>query len=178
MHSKLAIGVKAPDFSFPTPWDDAVNFYDAAGHHPAILIFLRYYGCPVCQMEMAKIKQDIELARQKDGRVFVVLQSAPGTIAALIKRDDFPFTIVCDSQGKVFQRYGVEAGGIVRYLHPAGLIAAMKAMGRGFGHGRFEGKETQLPAAFTVTADKVIHYAYYGKNIGDIPPLSAIISGL
>jgi len=129
MHSKLAIGVKAPDFSFPTPWDDAVNFYDAAGHHPAILIFLRYYGCPVCQMEMAKIKQDIELARQKDGRVFVVLQSAPGTIAA-------------------------------------------------FGHGRFEGKETQLPAAFTVTADKVIHYAYYGKNIGDIPPLSAIISGL
>lgn len=174
MNPKLTAGEKAPDFRFKTPWADEVSFYDAAGDHPAALIFLRYYGCPVCRMEMVKIKQDIDQVGQKGGRVFVVLQSAPETIASFIKRDDFPFTIICDLQGKVFQRYGVEAGGIVQYLHPAGLIAAVKAVGRGFRHGKFEGKETQLPAAFVVTADKVVRYAHYGENIADVPSLAEL----
>lgn len=178
MYSKLTKGDQAPDFRFRTPWDDDVNFYDAADHVPAIFIFLRYYGCPICRMEMAKTKQDIALAGRKGARVFVILQSAPETIASLTGREDWPFTIICDPQGKLFRIYGVESGGLIKYLHPAGLIAAGKAIGSGFHHGKFEGKETQLPAAFTVTADKVISFAHYGKNISDIPPLSAMIAGL
>ena len=178
MYSKLTIGDKAPDFRFKTPWDDEVNFYDALGNKPAVLIFLRYYGCPVCQMEMAKIKQEIDLVRQKRGRVFVALQSAPETIASLTNREYWPFTIICDPQGKIFQLYGVESGGIIKYLHPAGLIAAIKAIRRGFRHGKFEGKETQLPAAFAMTVDKVITSAHYGENISDIPSLTKMTSGI
>jgi peroxiredoxin len=178
MYSKLAMGDKALDFRFKTPWDDEVNFYDDLGNNPAVLIFLRYYGCPVCQMEMAKIKQEINLVRKKGARLFIALQSTPETIASLIKKDDFPFTIICDLQGKVFQLYGVEAGGIIKYLHPAGLIAAIKAMGQGFRHGKFEGKETQLPAAFAFNADKIIKHAHYGKNISDIPPLAKMLTGI
>jgi len=178
MNSKLTIAKKAPDFRFKTPWDDEVNFYDAVGNGPAVLIFLRYYGCPVCQMEMAKIKKGIDLVSKKGGRVFVVLQSAPETLASLIKKNDFPFTIICDPQGRIFQLYGAEAGGIIKYLHPAGLIAAIKATFRGFLHGKFEGKETQLPAAFAMTADKIIKYAHYGENISDTPVLAKMINGI
>jgi len=178
MASRLTIGNKARDFQFKTPWEDEAGFFDAAGNHPAVLIFLRYYGCPVCQMEMARMKQDIERVGKKGGRVFVVLQSQPETIASLITRDDFPFTIICDPQGKVFQLYGVDAGGIFKYLHPAGLIAAIKAVSRGFRHGKFEGKETQLPAAFAMTGDKLIKYSHYGENISDMPSLSKMIIGI
>ncbi len=178
MNSILALGNKAPDFKFKTPWADEVNFYDAVGNNPAVLIFLRYYGCPVCQMEMAKIKQEINLAAKKGVRVFVILQSAPETIASLIKKDDFPFIIICDPQAKIFQLYGVEAGGVIKYLHPAGLIAAIKATCRGFIHGKFEGKETQLPAAFAITADKVIKYAHYGENISDMPLLTKVAADI
>ena len=112
MISKLAMGDKAPDFKFKTPWDDEVNFYDAAGNNPAALIFLRYYGCPVCQMEMAKIKQEIDLIRRKGGCAFVVLQSAPESLASLTSKKDWPFTIISDPQGRVFKLYGVERGGL------------------------------------------------------------------
>lgn len=178
MASKLTIGNKARDFKFKTPWDAEVNFYDAVGNNPAVLIFLRYYGCPVCRMEMAKIKQDAERVGKKGGRIFVVLQSVPETIASLITREDFPFTIICDPQEKVFQLYGVEAGGIFKYLHPAGLVAAIKAIHRGFRHGKFEGKETQLPAVFAMTGDKLIKYSHYGENIGDMPSLAQMIIGI
>jgi thioredoxin-dependent peroxiredoxin len=177
MNSKLTIAKKAPDFKFKTPWDDEADFYDAVGNHHAVLIFLRYYGCPVCQMEMAKIKQDIDLVRKKEVSVFVVLQSTPEIIASLIRKEDFPFTIICDPQGKIFQLYGVEAG-MIKYLHPAGLIAAIRAVSKGFMHGKFEGKETQLPAAFAMTADKLIKYAYYGNYISDIPSLDKIVIGI
>jgi thioredoxin-dependent peroxiredoxin len=179
MSSILTIGNKARDFRFQTPWDDEVNFYDAVGNNPAVLIFLRYFGCPVCQMEMAKIKQEIDLVSKKGGYVFVVLQSAPETLASLTQKEDWPFTIISDPEGKIFQLYGVDAGGIIKYLHPAGLIAAIKAISRGFRHGKFEGKETQLPAAFAMTGDKLIKYAHYGEYISDMPSsLSKMIIGI
>jgi thioredoxin-dependent peroxiredoxin len=178
MYSKLAIGDKAPDFRFLTPWDDEADFYNAVGDKPAVLIFLRYYGCPVCRMEMTRIKQEIDLIRQKQGRVFVALQSSPQTLASLIDREYWPFTVLCDPQGKIFQLYGAESGGIIKYLHPAGLIAAIKAISQGFQHGKFEGKETQLPAAFVLSADKVIRFAHYGENISDMPPLAIMADNI
>ena len=36
-------------------------------------------------------------------------------------------------------------------------------------HGKFEGKETQLPAAFAMTADKIIKYAHYEKISATCP---------
>jgi len=177
MDPKLSVGDKAPDFRFKTPWDKEAGFYEAVGEQAAVLIFLRYYGCPVCRMEMVHIKEEIDAAKQKKGHVFVILQSAPEALAKLTERAYWPFTIVSDPRGNIFQIYGVEVGGIFKYLHPAGLIAAVKAISRGFRHGKFEGKETQLPAAFAVDTDKIVRYAHYGKNIGDVPPLSVIMNG-
>ncbi len=45
----------------------------------------------------------------------------------------------------------------------------MKATTKGFFHKKFEGKETQLPAAFVLKADKTISFSYYGTNISDVP---------
>jgi hypothetical protein len=52
---------------------------------------------------------------------------------------------------------------------PAGVMAAIKAIGQGFRPGKFEGKEAQLPAAFLVNSMKVIPNAYCGKPISDLP---------
>jgi len=124
-------------------------------------------------MEMAILKHDMALFDKKDARVFVFLQSSNATLAPLLKKEDWPFDIVCDPKGKIFQQYKVEPG-LLKYLHPAGLIAAVRAIGLGFTHGKFEGRETQLPAAFVIKPDKTIGFAYYGRHIGDVPAPSAL----
>lgn len=174
MITPLKVGDKAPNFQFDTPWASSQDFYKTIKRQNAILVFLRYHGCPICQMEMANLKRDIELFKQKKTRVFVFLQSSTATLIPLLKKDDWPFDIVCDPKGIIFQLYAVEPGGIMKYLHPAGLIAAIKAIGQGFGHKKFEGKETQLPAAFIIKSNKTIKYAYYGKNISDVPKPSTL----
>ena len=52
----LSPGSKAPDFRFNTPWEGSANFYETIGTDSVVLIFQRYIGCPVCQMEMANLR--------------------------------------------------------------------------------------------------------------------------
>lgn len=170
----LKTGLKAPEFNFETPWNSLSSFYKITGNNTVILIFLRYIGCPVCQMEMANIKRNIHLANKKKAIVIVVLQSLPDTVAAVTNKEDWPFTIVCDPQARIFKLYSVEPGNIFKYLHPVGIAAAIKAIIAGNKHGKFEGIETQLPASFVITSDKILKYAYYGKRINDVPSLETL----
>jgi len=119
MYSKLAPGNKAHDFKFKTPWDDEVKFYDAVGNNPAVLIFsalLRMSGLPNGN---GKNKTGNPIwSVKKEGGYFVVLQSAPETVASLIKKDDFLHYYLRPSR-ESFPTLCVEAGGIIKYLHPA-----------------------------------------------------------
>ena len=176
--SKLSKQDEAPDFVFDTPWKAGQQYYKEAGDNTSVLIFLRYIGCPVCQMEMARIKQDIDRFNSKNAGVFVILQSRPEIAAKLARKNDWPFTIVCDPEAEIFLKYGVTHGGLLKYLHPAGLMAVVKATFKGFRHGKFEGRETQTPAVFIADADRRITYAYYGKNISDVPSTETILANL
>jgi peroxiredoxin len=178
MDARLRIGDKAPDFKFETPWERGGGFYEAAGNKPAVLVFLRYLGCPICQIDMANLKGEIGLIEQKKAKLFVILQSSPEVVASATKKEDWPFTIICDPKGDLFQLYHVEPGGIIKYLHPAGLIAAIKATLQGYRHGKFEGHETQVPAVFIVAPDKVVKYAHYGRHISDVPSPSMLAANI
>ena len=178
MRKQIKVGDKAPDFQFDTPWRSSQDFYAAVQNQDAVLVFLRYHGCPVCQMEMANLRREIELFNQKKARVFVFLQSSTATLLPLLKEGDWPFDIVCDPQGKIFELYAVGTGKLFQYLHPAALVAACKATCRGFMHRKFEGKETQLPAAFIVKSDKTIKYLHYGQNVSDVPTPATLAANL
>jgi peroxiredoxin len=176
--TKLRVADKAPDFKFESPWDKELKFYGVTGKMPAVLVFLRYIGCPVCQLAMADIKRDINLIGKKGAVLFVILQSSSSNIASVTRKEDWPFTIISDPKGYLFKQYSVEPGGIMQYLHPAGLITAIRATFKGYRHGKFEGRETQLPAVFIIAPDKIITYAYYGKNISDIPSPEIIAANI
>jgi peroxiredoxin len=178
MISRLGIGSRANDFRFETPWGDGKNFYEAAEDKPAVLVFLRYLGCPICQNDMANLKREVGLIKGKGAKLFVILQSSPHTISSVTNKEDWPFTIICDPLGELFRLYGVEPGGIIKYLHPAGLISAIRATMQGYRHGKFEGYETQLPAVFIVGKDKMIKYAHYGRHLSDIPSPEAMAANI
>jgi len=176
MNTKLRVADRAPDFKFESPWDMERKFYEKTGNRPAVLVFLRYFGCPVCRLAMADIKRDINLIEKAGASLFVILQSSSSNLSSDTKKEDWPFTIINDPKGDIFKQYYVEPGGIMKYLNPAGFIAAIKAILKGYMHGKFEGRETQLPAVFVVAPEKIITYAYYGKHIGDIPSIRTMAS--
>jgi peroxiredoxin len=177
-NSKLEVGENAPDFHYETPWESGKEFYKSVGKKSAVLVFLRYLGCPICHVDMVNLKNEIDLIKKKRAALYVIIQSSPDTVASITKKEDWPFTLVCDPQGVLFQLYHVEPGGILKYMHPAGLIAAIRATFQGYKHGKFEGRETQLPAVFVAGGDRVLKYVHYGRHIADIPSTQTFMKAL
>jgi peroxiredoxin len=172
---KIAAGGKAPGFTFDSPWKKSLKFYDFLGKGKTALIFLRYMGCPICQMKIAEIKRDWDEFRKRKLGVLVVLQSEAENVISVkgsgekLKEKDIPFTVVLDPKEEIFDLYGVSPGSIFRYITPGTIKKAMRSKKLGFRHGVSEGKELQLPALFIVDDKKIVRYAYYGKNVSDVP---------
>jgi peroxiredoxin len=175
METKVLQDTVSPNFTFETPWKSKLLFHDVINDKNAILIFLRYIGCPICQLEMANIKNTIIRGENKNTIVFIILQSIPSTISSITNEEDWPFTIICDPNANIFKLYKVNRGNIFRYLHPKGIIALLKSILKGYKHGKFEGIETQLPAAFVISNKRKIVYEYYGKSINDVPSLKYLV---
>lgn len=176
MKETIAAGMKAPDHTFNTPWKKDIRLSDVAKDKRTYLIFLRYMGCPLCQMKISRLKKDWERFKKAGLNVVVVLQSEPENITALVDQKEIPFHIACDPDETFFHLYGVMPGSIFRYATPSVIKKAMQAKKLGFSHGKSEGKEMQLPAVFLIGKDMKVEYAYYGGNVGDVPENDEILS--
>jgi len=177
MTRRLAPGSPAPDFTLDTPHEKNLGFRDSAGGSVAALFFLRYAGCPLCQMKISELRSDADSFARAGCRLFAVLQSDPAVVREALGAD-MPFTIICDPRERIFGLYGVKPGGILGYIAPSVIIKAVKAAKGGFRHGRKEGRELQVPAVFIVDGDGIIAFAHYGKNIGDLPGNGEILAKL
>lgn len=180
MGNKITAGSKAPDFTFDSPWKKSLKFHDFLKKGNTALIFLRYMGCPICQMKIAELRRDWDEFRKRNLGVLVVLQSEAENMISVkgseetLKEKDIPFTIVLDPKEEIFRLYGVKPGSIFRYATPATIKKAMQSKKLGFKHGVSEGKELQLPALFIVDDKKIVRYTYYGKNVSDVPENAAL----
>jgi len=176
MKQKLTPGMNAPNFTYDTISEQSLDFSKTTGGKRSVIFFLRYIGCPVCHMKMYDLLNNHKDFSAAGLQVYVALQSTQASVKEGLAGVKVPFTIVCDPEEKVFALYGVAPGGLLGYLAPSVIMKAMKAVRAGFKHGRKEGKEMQLPAVFIINGDGKITYAYYGKNIGDVPDNQVILS--
>jgi len=176
MKQKLTTGMTAPNFTFDTISKRPLDFYKTASGKKSVIFFLRYMGCPICQLKIGELLRDHEEFRAAGLQVFVALQSTPASVKEGLAGFQVPFTVICDPEEKIFALYGVAPGNLFGYLAPPVIMKAMKASRSGFKHGKKEGKEMQLPAVFIVEGDGKIGYAYYGKNIGDVPDSPTILN--
>jgi D-cysteine desulfhydrase len=167
--AQITAGMEAPDFSFTSPLRGDLRFYDFLGSGGVLLIFLRYMGCPLCQMKIDGFISSQALLEERELNLLIVLQSPPESVQAFYGETGIPFTFVCDPDEKIYQLYGVEPGSIFQYLTPGVIKKALKAKKKGYRHGKKEGREMQLPALFLVDPDGKVEYAFYGRHVGDVP---------
>ena len=178
MKDRMTTGTTAPDFTFNTPWKQSLTFYEFLKDEKALLFFLRYMGCPLCQLKISEIIKDLDQFKKAGVNVFIILQSHPDVIRESAEEKDIPITIICDPDLDFFNLYKVYSGSIFKYITPSVIKKAIRAKKEGFTHGKNEGKELQLPAVFLIDTDKIVKYVYYGKNIGDVPNNQTILEAI
>lgn len=165
-----------PDFTVDTPWDTGKKLSDVVAGKPTLLLFLRYSGCPLCQLDMHALAARYGEVEAVGGQVAVVLQSAPAKLAEELGAPDaVPYTILCDPEKKLYRQLAVWPAASQMELVGPGLMEKMaQVQAQGIQHGDYEGDEMQLPAAFAVDAGRKVIWAHYGQGLGDTPDAAKI----
>lgn len=139
--------------------------------------FTRYAGCPVCQLEVARIATAMPELRARSCGVWMVFQSTAERLRAAMAEWRPGFAAVADPTARLYDAFAVEAS-VAGYLAPGSLVALARATMAGKRHGRFEGRETQLPAAFVLDPAGRIAFAQYGRSLGDAAPIPALLAAI
>ncbi len=176
--SKLENGIILENFTFDTPFAKNKTLYDVVSksNDKTAILFLRYYGCTLCQMDIHYLIKEYDKIKSTGNQVIIVLQSKPDTINATATSDDFPFEIICDPNGLLYEKYEVNPGtSEADMLGENTMIKVERAIAGGFEHGEYEGNELQLPASFIIDKNCKVIYSHYGTSVDDTPSVAEIV---
>lgn len=166
---KLAAGHQAP--LFHTTDVDGVPVSLDSQRRPYVLVaFLRYAGCPWCNLAVHRLALESKMLAQNDCDIIVFVQSTRQKIRENIHerhavQPDFP--IVADPSKKIYRQYGVNSSlhAVVRAINdiPAWVHAVRE---HGFTQGKVDGSLFLAQALFLVSCKtNNIVQALYGKSL-------------
>lgn len=169
--ARLTVGKRMQDISFSTPFEQGRTLSETVKRvkGKTAIIFLRYYGCPLCQYDIHQFAVSYDRIRKTKGQILVVLQSDPDDMAQQMEKEDLPFDIICDPKQELYRLFEIKpAGSKEELVDEKSKVKILAAREAGFSHGKYEGEELQLPAIFITDHERKLVYVHYGKSIGDI----------
>jgi len=174
--AKVKTGEKALDFTFNTLYKEGLKLSDVVKNADKTVIhFLRYYGCTICQLDIRDYAKKIDLIKDKNAQLYVVLQSKPEIIKASMGENGLPFDVICDPDQEIYKLYDIGS------FTDSSQVANEKLMQKvarckeeGLVHGEYEGNEQQLPALFIIDKDMNLDFALYSQDLTSIPPVEKI----
>ena len=180
---KLTKGAKMPDFEYLSPYAEGTKtFSEYAQGKKTFVVFLRYYGCTVCRLDLHIFAQRMAEFTAKGAQLMVVLQSDPNLVKEEAPLGTFPYEIACDPAQAVYKKFDIEPAASMGKLIGGGLFKALKKMKAakkfGFEHGEYEGNEQQLPAMMLVDENGIITFSHYAKNLVDMPGVDEMLAKL
>ena len=172
----LSTGEKLKPVNFTDQSGKQWSLPDEAKGEKAAIFFLRHLGCSLCKEKIAELKDSYSRFEEKSVRLIAVVQSTQKRIEQFSAKESIPFSLVADREKRLYDAFEVARGGFKEFTAPAVLKASIRATLKGHMHGKFEGDELQVPAAFLVSAAGEIIHAHYGKDISDFGDVAEILA--
>lgn len=140
---------------------------------PVLLSFYRYAGCPICNLRVHQLIQAYPRLQSAGLRLMGVFQSPAAVMARNVGEQHPPFALIADPQLQLYRRFGVEQRWLGLF-NPAVMVAAVKAMAKGFWPGAVNGPLNRVPADLLIDAQGRVAIAHYGQHLDDHLPLATI----
>lgn len=153
---KISVGQEAPLFKAESYNAGTIDLAELIGKQKIVLVFSRYFGCPICQLDLKDLIEKLPDIEAKGAKVLYITQSSKEKADEFIKKYNITFPVIPSPQEskKVFTLYkqyglGMMSMGAVKKV-PGKLKEAKKA---GIEHGDYEGWEKQCPGQFVIGED-------------------------
>jgi len=153
-------GIEAPLFKLDSYNAGKIDLASLIGDQKIVLIFSRYFGCPICQVdfkELLKRKTEIE---GKGAKMLYITQSGEKIAKEYIEKQEVDFPVIPSSKDELYADYGL---GLMTPEAVKQIPLKLKEVQKyGFVHGEYEGWEKQCPGQFVIDENGIIIHALKG----------------
>jgi len=174
------VGDAAPDVVLFLPGSGDVSLSRYWERHPTVLVFLRYFGCPFCQMQVVALREDQERFSEVGAGIVLVGQGDVSREAAFREARQVPFPILLDGARLAYRAYGLGRATTMQIFGPRVALPFVRAnlhvetMQRGLKGGSFR----QLPGTFVVDTNGLVRLAHRNRTVADNPSNAVVLEAL
>lgn len=173
-----AVGDPAPDATLVDLGGAEVPLSSYWSDRPAVVVFLRYFGCPFCQAQVVALRRDADRFRDAGGRIGLVGHGRAQEAVAFAETKQLPFPLLLDPDRAAYRAYGLVQGKAVQVLGPQVFLPWLSAelsaetRQRGLKGGSF----LQMPGTFVIDRGGVVRLsgglvrlAHRNRHVADAP---------
>lgn len=156
LHQKLRDGDSAPQFQATDVLGIDINLADYKDKF-VLLVFLRYSGCPWCNLTLHRLTLEYPMLQQNGCEVIAFVQSSADNITANMygrQQPRPPFPIIGDPERHYYDLYGVGTSVKAAARSIVDIPYWLKAVyEHGYKQTKIDGNMLIVPATFLVGAD-------------------------
>ena len=171
MANRLKIGDDAPLFKLESYNEGVIDLGELIGSQKIVIIFSRYFGCPICQLDLNELLINVKDIEDKRAKLLYITQSGEEIAKKFISEKNITFPVIPSSKEELYATYGLGLMTAGAFTKVRGKLK--EAIQEGIEHGEYEGWEKQGPGQFIVDqSGKLIHVK---AGWLDIPSLLEIL---
>jgi peroxiredoxin len=147
---------------------------------PAVVVFLRYFGCPFCQAQVVQLRDERELFADLGAGIVLIGQGSPSEAVAFTERMKAPFDCLVDPDRSAYRAFGLARGTPAQLYGPKVAVPFIQrnvnreTLQRGLRGGSFQ----QMPGTFVIDTGGVVQMAHRNRHVADNPTNHRILEVL
>jgi thioredoxin-dependent peroxiredoxin len=174
LEMRLQENSQAIEFHVKDVFDKPISLEKYKGRK-VLLSFLRFTGCPVCNLHVYSLLQRKDEIDKKNLAIIFVFESETETIKKYIKDENLPFTFVSDPEQTLYNVYKVEKSWkkLIKWgLTFKGLSNGVKGYLKFNKYSSMKGSSDRVEAEFLIDENGILEKVQYGEMVGDYMPIS------
>jgi peroxiredoxin len=147
---------------------------------PAVVVFLRYFGCPFCQAQVVQLRDERERFSDLGAGIVLIGQGSPSEAVSFTERMKQPFECLVDPDRSAYRAFGLARGTPAQLYGPRVAVPFVRAqlnretVQRGLQGGRF----MQMPGTFVIDTEGTVRMAHRNRHVADNPTNQRILDVL
>jgi peroxiredoxin len=183
--TKMPSGSLTPALDIAAIADLAV--FDACGlryrlgeswaERPAVLVFLRHFGCVTCREQVTELRPSIERIHELGAELVLVGNGSPEAAGALREEFQLSVPVYADPQRRSYRALGLQRSlfSTIRWRAVRNVIAALR---RGVSQRGLQGDAWQQGGCVIVLPDGSVPFYFASRAAGDHPSPETILDEL
>jgi peroxiredoxin len=161
-----------------------VRLGDLWSERPAVLVFVRHFGCVFCRQMAVDIHRYRHKFDEADVQLAVIGHGTPAHAADFRRMQNVDLPLLVDADRHVYELAGAKVATLNELIGPRQILRGLKAtivsrlrQGSVAVHqGRIIGHAAQLGGVLVIAPDGSVRYAYLSEESGDNPPAREVLA--